>query len=87
MEKNIVFGKSLVRFYHVAARWQPRVLFHLEPLDFVRIRDVSYGGTWSASSVKFRSVQFSRSVVYPTLCDPTDCVYHQLLEFTQTHVH
>ena len=30
---------------------------------------------------------------YPTLCDPTDCntpgfpVYHQLLEFTQTHVH
>ena len=29
----------------------------------------------------------------PTLCDPTDCsmpgfpVYHQLLEFTQTHVH
>ena len=30
---------------------------------------------------------------YPTLCDPTDCstpglpVHHQLLEFTQTHVH
>ena len=30
---------------------------------------------------------------YPTLCDPMDCstpglpVHHQLLEFTQTHVH
>ena len=30
---------------------------------------------------------------YPTLCDPMNCstpgllVYHQLLEFTQTHVH
>ena len=40
------------------------------------------------------SVQFS-SVAQscPTLCDPTDCsmpglpVHHQLLEFTQTHVH
>ena len=40
------------------------------------------------------SVQFS-SVTQscPTLCDPTDCstpglsVHHQLLEFTQTHVH
>ena len=38
------------------------------------------------------SGQFSRSVVL-TLCDPMDCstpglpVHHQLLEFTQTHVH
>ena len=40
------------------------------------------------------SVQFS-SVAQscPTLCDPMNCctlglpVYHQLLEFTQTHVH
>ena len=38
------------------------------------------------------SVQFSCSVV-PTLCNPMDCsspglpVYHQLPEFTQTHVH
>ena len=43
---------------------------------------------------KFQSVQFS-SVTQSclTLCDPMDCstpglaVHHQLLEFTQTHVH
>ena len=81
MEKNIVFGKSLVCFYYVAARWQPRVLFHLEPLDFVRIRDVSYGGTWSESSVKVCSVQFSHSVVSDSLrphglrLSPTPGVY------------
>ena len=42
----------------------------------------------------FQSVQFS-SVAQscPTLCDPMNCstpglpVHHQLLEFTQTHVH
>ena len=39
------------------------------------------------------SVQFSLSVVSDSLCDPTDCstpglpIHHQLLEFTQTHVH
>ena len=40
------------------------------------------------------SVQFSSlTQLCPTLCDPMDCstpglpVYHQLLEFTQTHVH
>ena len=38
------------------------------------------------------SVQFSHSVV-STLCDPMNCstpglpVHHQLLEFTQTHIH
>ena len=42
-----------------------------------------------ASSVQFSSVAQS----CPTLCDPMDCstsglpVHHQLLEFTQTHVH
>ena len=41
------------------------------------------------SSVQFSSVAQS----CPTLCNPTDCstpglpVHHQLLEFTQTHVH
>ena len=41
------------------------------------------------SSIQFTSVAQSR----PTLCDPMDCstpglpVHHQLLEFTQTHVH
>jgi len=40
----------------------------------------------------YMSVQFSCSVV-SNFCDPTDCsrpglpVHHQLLEFTQTHVH
>ena len=45
-------------------------------------------GIWSLS-VQFSSVAQS----CPTLCDPMDCstpglpVYHQLPEFTQTHVH
>ena len=46
--------------------------------------------TWSPSpTVQFRSVAQS----CPTLCNPMDCstpglpVRHQLLEFTQTHVH
>ena len=40
---------------------------------------------------QFNSVQFSRSVVCPTLCDPMNCstpgllVHHQLPEFTQIH--
>ena len=40
------------------------------------------------------SVQLNSAIQsYPTLCNPTDCstpglpVHHQLLEFTQTHVH
>ena len=45
----------------------------------------------SESNVQHGSVQFSSSC--PTLCDPLDCsmpglpIHHQLLEFTQTHVH
>ena len=41
------------------------------------------------STIQFSSVAQS----YPTLCDPMNCstpglpVHHQLLEFTQTHVH
>ena len=53
----------------------------------------SWGGS-KISDSSFSSVQFS-SVAQscPTLCDPMDCntpglpVHHQLLEFTQTHVH
>ena len=43
----------------------------------------------SNSPVQFSSV----AQAYPTLCNPMDCnmpglpVHHQLLEFTQTHVH
>ena len=47
------------------------------------------GKKWSIGSVQFSSVAQS----CPTLCNPMDCsklglpVHHQLLEFTQTHVH
>ena len=50
---------------------------------------VSRPGQWERRSVQFSSVAQS----CPTLCDPMDCstpglpVHHQLLEFTQTHVH
>ena len=58
------------------------MLFHLEPSDFVRIRDVSYGDTWSKSSVQFslsvvsdslrpRGLQYSR----PPCPSPTPGVY------------
>ena len=49
-----------------------------------------------SNKVEIRGVFQSVSSVAqsrPTLCDPMDCstpdnpVYHQLLEFTQTHVH
>ena len=55
-------------------------------------REVSLAGLrtqWSFSSVQFSSVAQS----CPTLCDSMDCstpslpVRHQLMEFTQTHVH
>ena len=42
---------------------------------------------------RFSSVQFSRSVVSDSSCDPMNRstpglpVHHQLLEFTQTHIH
>ena len=50
---------------------------------------LSYKGSPSKASVQFSSVAQS----YLTLCDPMNCsmpglpVHHQLLEFTQTHVH
>ena len=52
---------------------------------------LSFIVTIFAWDVPFSSVQFSRSC--PTLCDPMNHstpglpVHHQLLEFTQTHVH
>ena len=48
-----------------------------------------WGWSWSWPPVQFSS--FTQSC--PTLCDPMDCstpglpFHHQLLEFTQTHVH
>ena len=50
--------------------------------------------TKMSSLVQIYSVQFSSvTELCPTLFDPMDCstpgipVHHQLLEFTQTHVH
>ena len=43
--------------------------------------------------IRISSVQFSRSVLSDSFCDPVNCgtpclpVHHQLPEFTQTHVH
>ena len=47
---------------------------------------------WSKIMLSKDPVQFSSvSQLCPTLCDPMNCstpaVHHQLLEFTQTHVH
>ena len=56
------------------------------------VSDFIFGGsrvTADGDSVQFSSVAQS----CPTLCDPMNCntpglpVYHQLPEFTQTHVH
>ena len=51
-------------------------------------------GHYSENSSLMDSVQFSSvAQLGPTLCDPMNCstpglpVHHQLLEFTQTHVH
>ena len=55
-----------------------KVLQHPDPISY--------------NTPQFSSVQFSRSIVSHS-CDPMDCstpglpVHHQLLEFTQTHVH
>ena len=50
--------------------------------------------SWHLFLIYFASVQFgSVAQSCPTLCDPMNCgtpglpVHHQLLEFTQTHVH
>ena len=51
------------------------------------------GGQHDKTQLQFSSVQFSRSVVCPTLCDPMNRstpglpVHHQISESTQTRVH
>ena len=63
-------------------------MFHLNTL-FVTF----YAGK-NGMKIFFSSVQFSSvAQLCPTLCNPMNCstpglsVHHQLLEFTQTHVH
>ena len=56
------------------------------PLQYSRLENPMDRGDWQAA------VQISAQSC-PTLCNPMDCstpglpVHHQLLEFTQTHVH
>ena len=63
------------------------IYFYLE-LKCCSIKPIQF------SSVQFSSVQFSSvTESCPTLCNPMNCsrpglpVHHQLLEFTQTHIH
>ena len=57
--------------------------------NFIESQGQASGSFFSLGSVQFSSVTQS----CPTLCDPMNCstpglpVHHQLLEFTQTHVH
>ena len=59
------------------------------PDFFVVVLGLIHFQTHSGCSFHFTSVAQS----WPTLCDPMDCstpgflAHHQLLEFTQTHVH
>ena len=60
-------------------------IFDIHPYNYTYQYFVSY---------YFWEIQFSSvAQSHPTLCDPMDCsppglpVHHQLLEFTQTHVH
>ena len=58
-------------------------------------RGMGWGGKWKRGSGGRKHVYQFSSVAQscPTLCDPMNCrmpglpVYHQLPEFTQTHVH
>ena len=60
-------------------------------MDYLKLNKPKHMTIWSnrSSSVQFKSV----TQLCPTLFDPMDCstpafpVYHQLPEFTQTHVH
>jgi len=69
-------------------------LFQILQPDSAQCNEIFNLPIVSCSQVIFRSVQFiSVSQSCPTLCDPMNCsmpglhVHHQLLEFTQTHVH
>ena len=66
----------------------PRNWTLVSSISCIGTRILYHWATWG-TSVQFSSVTQS----CPTLCDPMDCstpglpVHHQLLEFTQTHVH
>ena len=65
-------------------------IFILEPIVIAVTCHVNY----ESKGVQFSSVQFSSAAQScPTLCDSMNCsmpglpLHHQLLDFTQTHVH
>ena len=72
----------------------PWTAAHQAPPSMELSREQYWSGLPLPSPTEMCSVQFS-SVAQscPTLCDPMNCstpglpVHHQLLEFTQTHVH
>ena len=71
--------------------WQPTPVFL--PGVFLYLPPV-FLPPWTEKPGKLQSVQFSSvAQLWLTLCDPLDCsmpslpVYHQLRQFTQTHVH
>ena len=64
-------------------------LTHSGPWERSTCQTPGFGQCAKSLDLQFNSVAQS----YPTLCDPINCsmpglpVHHQLLEFTQTHVH
>ena len=85
-----MFSKELYLFLKKSS-----VLHFTYCISVVAIRPLNCVQCRNSMSPAFSSVQFSRSVVQscPPLCDPMNRsmpglpVHHQLLEFTQTHVH
>ena len=83
-KEQLIHGKVL------RTEWEPWTLSTEEPPGTkLTSQNVIY---CNCVAFQFSSVQFSHSVVL-TLCDPMNhstsglLVYHQLPEFTQTHVH
>ena len=83
-------GKNPARHHHVLELIEHIIV----ALSWSLRHYSSQMGSWYWHIIRFSSVQFS-SVAQscPTLCDPMNCstpglpVHHQLLDFTQTHVH
>ena len=86
------------RFYLVYQKKKKWLSFLNENLKYM-IKNYSlwffHLGIFLFANIYFLALSQFSSVAQlcPTLCDPTDCsmpglpVHHQLLEFTQTHVH
>ena len=81
-------------FSHVRLSAIPWTTAHQAPLSMGFSRQKYWSGLPLPSPILFSSVQFSLvTQSCPTLCNSMNCsmpglpVHHQLLEFTQTHVH